>query len=87
MAEFAQFVAVPGMDDWFTVPTEPTESSTRVSELFDLPNLDSTRTVVLMFKVKPHGDVRLLMRFNAGSEHVIDFPLQRIGPGARPVMA
>src|SRR4051812_22550641 len=71
MPEFAQFVAL--RDDPFRLPND-TSNNRKLT--FDLPMLDTARTVVLMFKVAMSGaDTRLQMRVNDNHGLSIDFDL------------
>ena len=72
MPEFAQFTALRATDDWLRIPEG---SITDRTFNFDLPDLDPTRTVILMFKVSPSGTARLKMTVNASPAATIDTTL------------
>lgn len=69
MPEFAQLVAPGDADQAF-------QASGHLVNPFDLPDLDSTRTVVLMFKVSGPRNARLQIAVNpSGGQTPINFEL------------
>jgi hypothetical protein len=58
VAEFAQFVAVTRPGSGLTVAAD---SNHNQGFIFDLPGIDCTRTVVLMFRVSGNAGSRLIM--------------------------
>lgn len=72
MPESAQFVAVTETDSAFTLPNPQTGTNDRHLQ-FDLAGLNSSRTVIVMFKVTAKAPVHLRMRVNAGTQAFIDF--------------
>lgn len=71
MTDFAQFVAVN--DDTLTLPDPHTGDIDISFQDIALADIDRSRTAIVMFKVGGDGFARLRMRFNSGTEHVIDF--------------
>lgn len=68
----AKFTFVGGTDTTFKVPDDSGINDKHIANT-DLPDLASAGVAVLMFKVMPIGVMTLRMRFNSGSERVIDF--------------
>lgn len=66
--DFAQFRALT--DNAFTLP-QPAYPNNFESEPFPLPDLDASRTAILMFRVRAHGTVRLQMTIN--DENCVDY--------------
>jgi hypothetical protein len=76
MPEFAQFIALTGTDTPITLAQGT--PSTRSGFIIDLPGLDPSRTVIVMFKVHGNAGSRLIMENSPTStsvEVLIDFVL------------